>query len=249
MHSPEPLLVEHFDDGVSLFTINRPERRNAICSQTAIAIQRAFEAFDASSQRVAVITGAGNAAFSAGADVEDVPELWRCIPTVGVTTEKPIICAVAGWCVGGGLVLAMMSDLMVATEDAKFYYPEAKLGLAQGMIAGLAGRIPHKVAMEVMLLARTLGAQRAYDVGLVNEVVTNGTQVEAALNMARELAVMAPLVLKLLKRFVTEGVLTRGPTERFGQTRRDMEMIAQSADLKEGFQAQKEKRKAVFIGR
>lgn len=249
MTTNAPLLVEHFDDGVTLFTINRESRRNAICSQTAIALQREFAAFDRSEQRVAVITGAGNTAFSAGADVNDLPELWRCIPTVGITTEKPIICAVSGWCVGGGFVLSMMSDLIVTSEDAKFYYPEARLGIAQGMIAGLAGRIPHKIAMEVMLLARVVGAQRAYEAGIVNQVVPAGQQVEAALEMARDLAGMAPMVHQLLKRFVTEGVLKRGPTETFGIAKRDMEEIAQSADIKEGFLAHQEKRAPKFIGR
>lgn len=243
------LLVENFSDGISLFTINREAKRNAICSKTAAALQVAFEEFDRSEQRVAVITGAGSAAFTAGADVADVPELWRCIPTVGIRTEKPIISAVSGWCVGGGVVLAMMSDLVVATEDAKFSYPEAKLGIAQGMIAGLAARIPHKMAMEIMLLARTVDANRAYQMGLVNEVVPSGQHVTAAISMARELTNMAPLVLKMLKRFVTEGVLTQGPTERFGHVRRDMEIIAQSADIKEGFQAHREKRKPKFTGR
>src|SRR5690606_40315849 len=74
------VIVEDFSDGVTLITINRPERRNAICAQTAIDLQEAFHAFDASpTQRVAVITGAGNDAFSAGADVDSIPELWRCL--------------------------------------------------------------------------------------------------------------------------------------------------------------------------
>jgi len=249
MSQPENLLIEHFDEGVTLITINREKRRNAISAQTAIELQQAFAEFDRSPQRVAVLTGAGTAAFTAGADVDDVPELWRCVPSVGVTTEKPVICAVSGWCVGGGLVIAMMADLCVATEDAKFYYPEARLGLAQGMIAGLAARIAHKVAMEMMLLARPIDARRAYQAGLVNEVVPNGGHVEAALAMARELATLAPLVLATLKRFVNEGVLAHGPTEALGRTRRQLEVIAQSADIQEGFSARREKRAPKFAGR
>lgn len=249
MSQPENLLIEHFDDGVTLITINREKRRNAISAQTAIELQQAFAEFDRSPQRVAVLTGAGTAAFTAGADVDDVPELWRCVPSVGVTTEKPVICAVSGWCVGGGLVIAMMADLCVATEDAKFYYPEARLGLAQGMIAGLAARIAHKVAMEMMLLARPIDARRAYQAGLVNEVVPNGGHVDAALAMARELAMLAPLVLATLKRFVNEGVLAHGPTEALGRTRRQLEVIARSADIQEGFSARREKRPPKFVGR
>jgi enoyl-CoA hydratase/carnithine racemase len=117
------------------------------------------------------------------------------------------------------------------------------------MIAGLAARIPHKVAMEMMLLARPVGAERAYQTGLVNQLVPNGQHVEAALAMARELAGLAPLVLATLKRFVNEGVLAHGPTEHFGNARRAMEVVAQSEDKKEGLLAQREKRAPKFIGR
>ncbi len=96
---------------VSIISINRPDRRNAINKQVAIDLQSAFAAFDASGQRVAVLTGAGDEAFSAGADFTDLPELWRCIPTVGITTDKPIIAAVSGWCIGGALV-AVLAQLV-----------------------------------------------------------------------------------------------------------------------------------------
>lgn len=243
------ILVQDFADGVTLFTINRPHKRNAICSKTAIELQQAYARFDRSEQRVAVITGAGNDAFSAGADVADVPELWRCVPTVGGLDEKPVIAALGGWAVGGGMIIAMMADLVVMADNAKLSYPEAKLGLTQGMIAGLAGRIPHKVAMEVMLLARTVDARRAREVGMANEVVPVGQQVEAALAMARELAAMAPMVHRTLKRFVTQQVLPHGPTERFARTKREMEAVGNSEDCAEGFRAYREKRPPVFAGR
>ena len=245
----ERIIVRDFDDGTTLFTINRPERRNAVCSKTALELQQAFEVFDRSSQRVAVITGAGEQAFSAGADVNDVPEFWRCIPTVGITTEKPVISAVAGWCVGGAMLIPMMSDLVVAADNAKFSYPEAKLGLTQGMIAAMAARVPHKVAMEVILLCRVLEAQRAKEVGFINEVVPVGQHVDAALGLARELAGMAPLVLKTLKRFVTNGVLPISPSEQMAKARRDLEVVSNSQDFQEGFASYKEKRTPVFQGK
>ena len=138
------VLVENNPDGTTLISINRPERRNAICAETALLLQKAFVEFERSpTQRAAVLTGAGNEAFSGGADTGNFPELWRCIPTVGFETNKPIVAAVGGWCVGGALVLAMMCDLAVAAENARFSYPEARLGFTGGIIAGLAARIPH----------------------------------------------------------------------------------------------------------
>jgi len=246
----EKITVTHFDDGVTLIAINRPERRNAICAQTAIELQQAFADFDRSeTQRVAVLTGSGDEAFSGGADVTNLPELWRCVPTVGIVTDKPIIGAVGGWCVGGALVIAMMCDLMVAADNAKFSYPEAKLGFTGGMIAGLAGRIPHKVAMEIMMLGRPVDAERARSIGLVNEVVPKGQQVEAALAMARELAAMAPLVLQTIKRFVTESVLPQGPSEQMGRAQRALGIVRDSADTNEGMTAFREKRTPHYTGR
>lgn len=242
--------VEEVGASVRLIVINRPHRRNAVCSQTALDLQRIFTEFEAdATARVAVITGEGQDAFSAGADVDDVPEFWRCVPTVGFQSEKPIVAAVAGWAVGGGLLLPMMCDLAVAADNAKFVYPEARIGLTQGMVAGLAGRIPHKIAMELMLLGRPMDARRAYEAGLVNRVVPVGEHIDTALQLASELAAMAPLVLAALKRFVTESVLPVGPTEQLGRMRRQMEVISSSDDIKEGFAAFKDKRAPVFKGR
>ena len=246
----QKVLVENNADGTTLITINREARRNAICAETAPLLQQAFQDFERSpTQKAAVITGAGNEAFSGGADTGNFPELWRCIPTVGFETNKPIISAVGGWCVGGALVLSMMCDLTVAAENAKFSYPEARLGFTGGLIAGLAARIPHKVAMELMLLCRTLDAQRAYNVGLVNEVVPTGQQVAAALKMVREMVEFSPLVLKTLKRFVTDGVLAHGPSEQSGRAQRALYEVKESEDAEEARSAVKEKRKAAFKGR
>src|SRR3954454_1264339 len=163
---------------ISIIGINRPEKLNAINKAVAIGLQQAFTEFDRSDQRVAILTGAGGRAFSAGAGVTGLPEMWRCVPTLGITTEKPIIAAVRGWCIGGGLVMAMMCDLLVAAEGAKFSYPEGKVGITGGMIAGLAARIPHKIAMEMMLVGEPIGAERAYQAGLANKIVANGDEVE-----------------------------------------------------------------------
>ena len=245
----DKILVTNNDDGTTVIAINRPDRRNAICAQTAIELQQAFATFDKSSQKVAVLTGSGDEAFSGGADVTDLPELWRCVPTVGIATEKPVIAAVGGWCVGGALVVAMMCDLLVAAENAKFSYPEARLGFTGGMIAGLAARIPHKIAMELILLCRVFDVKRAYEAGLVNEVVPVGQQVNAALAMAREMTGMSPMVLTTLKRFFVEGVLAQGPSERMARAGRDLGLVRDSEDASEALAAFKEKRKPRFTGK
>jgi enoyl-CoA hydratase/carnithine racemase len=234
---------------VSIVSINRPEKRNAINKPVAIDLQQAFAEFDRSEQRVAILTGAGGRAFSAGADITDLPELWRCVPTVGITTDKPIIAAVRGWCIGGGLVMAMMCDLLVATEDAKFSYPEGKVGITGGMIAGLAARIPHKIAMEMMLVGEPIGASRAYQAGLVNKVVANGEEIEEALGFAQRIVELAPMALATMKRFVNEHVLPKGPAELAARFGAELAAVRNSADAVEGARAFGERRKPRYQGR
>jgi len=233
---------------VSLIRINRPDKLNAISSAVAMELQAAFRAFDASVQRVAIISAAGDRAFTAGADVNDLPELWRCIPGVGFTTDKPVIAATSGWCVGGGVVLVMMCDLLVAAESTVFYYPEAKLGTTGGMISSLVSRMPHHLAMEMMLLGSKISAQRAYQVGFVNRVVPDGQHEAEALRMAEELLDQAPLVLGTLKRLANE-ILPVGPIERMVAASQAIARVRASEDMQEGIRAYKEKRKPAFHGR
>jgi len=234
---------------VSIIAINRPEKLNAINKSVAVELQQAFAAFDRSAQRVAILTGTGGRAFSSGADVTDLPELWRCVPTVGIATEKPVIAAVAGWCIGGGLVIAMMCDLLVAAENAKFSYPEGKVGITGGMIAGLAARIPHKVAMEMMLLGEPISAERAFAVGLANRVVAAGSEVEEAVAMAEKIVDLAPLALATMKRFVNDGVLPKGSAELAARFGSELAAVRSSEDAAEGVRAFREKRRPRYQGR
>jgi len=234
---------------VSVISINRPEKLNAINKAVAIELQEAFAVFDRSPQRVAILAGRGGRAFSSGADVTDLPELWRCVPTVGIRTEKPVIAAVAGWCIGGGLVMAMMCDLLVAADNARFSYPEGKVGITGGMIAGLAARIPHKVAMELMLLGEPIDARRAYEVGLANRVVPAGDEIDAAAAMAEKIVDLAPLALAAMKRFVNDGVLPKGPAELAAFYGAQLGAVRDSDDAKEGVAAFRDKRRPRYRGR
>ena len=233
---------------VSIIRINRPERLNAISNAVAVELQQAFLAFDASDQRVAILSAVGERAFTSGADVNDLPELWRAIPGVGFRTDKPVIAATSGWVVGGGIVMVMMCDLMVSTEDTIFYYPEARIGVTGGMISSLVSRMPHKLAMEMMLLCSKIPASRAYEVGFVNRVVPNGMHEAEALAMAEQILDSAPLVIGALKRFSNE-VMPTGPVERMVAVSQTLARVRDSEDLQEGIRAHKEKRKPNFQGR
>ncbi|MDR0737055.1 MAG: enoyl-CoA hydratase/isomerase family protein [Zoogloeaceae bacterium] len=245
---PEVLHVSR--DGIAEIAIHRPEKHNTLTRAVIDQLHDAWQRFEAGDDKVAIITSAGDKAFSAGADLRDIPhDLFRAIPGVGVPVHKPVIAAVAGVVIGGGLIFVQMADLAVAAENTRFIYPEAKVGYAGGLVASLAARIPHKVAMELLLTGDPIDARRAYEVGLINRVVPVGQQLEAARELARKIADNAPRVLALLKDFVGE-VIPRGPTEAAGIARaRILDGINASEDFAEGIEAFQAKRAPRFTGR
>ena len=235
--------------GIAEITINRPDKYNILTHEVVAGLHDAWVRFNESSDRVAILTGAGDKAFTAGANLKDIPhDLWRAVPGIGVKVEKPVIVAVAGAVVGGGLVFVQMADLAVAAENTVFSYPEAKVGYSGGLISSLAARIPHKIVMELLLLGGSIDAKRAYEVGLVNRVVPTCRQVEAARELAIEIAANAPLVLSMLKNLVGQ-VLPKGPTEAAAIARSSVEAINTSVDFREGIAGFLEKRPPTFMGK
>jgi len=243
------LVTYESHDGIAEITLNHAEKYNVITHEIVEELHQAWVRFANSPEdRVAILAAAGEKAFTAGANLRDIPhDLWRAIPGVGVQVNKPIIAVTAGLVIGGGLVLVQMADLAVAADNTLFSYPEAKVGFSGGLISSLAARIPHKVAMELLLVGGNLSAQRAYEVGLVNRVVPLGQQLDTARELASQLAANAPLVLALLKDFVGQ-VLPKGPSEIAAIARARVLEINASQDFHEGISAFTEKRTPTFNG-
>jgi enoyl-CoA hydratase/carnithine racemase len=224
-------------DGIAEITINRPDKYNVIDHSVVEGLNHAWRRFGESDDRVAILAASGDKAFSAGANLKDIPhDFWRAVPGVGVPVDKPVIAATSGVVVGGALVLVQFADLAIAADNTVFSYPEAKVGYSGGLIASLAARIPHKIAMELLLVGGSIDAHRAHAVGLVNRVVPTGDQLSVARQFASQIAANAPLVLKLLKTFVG-ATLPKGPTDNTAD------------DYREGIAAFLDKRSPVFSGR
>jgi enoyl-CoA hydratase/carnithine racemase len=245
-------------DGVLVITINRPQARNAVNAAVAEGITAALERLDADDRlAVGVLTGAGGT-FSAGMDLKAF--LAGESPSVtgrgfgGLTraeVSKPLIAAVEGWALGGGFELALACDLVVAAQDARFGLPEVSRGLvaSEGGVIRLPQRLPHHVAMELLLTGDPLPAARAAEFGLVNQVVPSGqSTLDAALGLAARVRRNAPLALAAVKRIVRTS---QGSDDHSAFTAQD-EIVAPlltSEDVREGARAFAEKRPPVWQGR
>jgi len=180
----------------TLLTIDRPERHNAVDGATADALKQAFEAFAQDDDaRVLVLTGAGEKAFCAGADLKAIETLDADRPggPLGFTrlaSPKPTIAAISGWCLAGGLELALWCDLRIATETAVLGCAERRWGVP--LIDGGTQRLPRIIgvgrALDLVLTGRDVAAAEALQIGLVNELVPPGTHVERALQVAETIA-------------------------------------------------------------
>jgi enoyl-CoA hydratase/carnithine racemase len=246
----ESSAVTYTRDGmVAVITMNKPDRMNRLDAELVDGLHDRWVQFMADdAARVAVLAGNGKA-FSAGADLKAVPHhLYHGIPGIGYPVDKPVVAAVQGWCIGGGMVLTTMCDLMIVADDAKFSYPEVKIAFSGGLISNLVTRIPHKIAMELLLVGDTIDAKRAYEVGYANKIVANDQLMPTAMDYARRIADTAPMPSRMLKRFTSE-TLPKGPTEIAGIARAQVDAINRSADWIEGRAAFSEKRSPKFKGK
>ena len=251
-----PELLTEVRDGVLIVTINRPEAKNAMNKAAAEGIAAAMDRLDADDDlRVGILTGAGGT-FCSGMDLKGF--LRGESPSVegrgfgGVVQappKKPLIAAVEGYALAGGLELMIACDLVVANAGAKFGIPEAKRGLvaAAGGVMMLPDQIPERIAMELALTGEFIDAQRAYELGLINKVV-EGSALDGALELAKKIVANGPLAVRVSKAIVKQS---RGwpMDERY---KRQGELIAPvfvSQDAREGSLAFAEKRAPNWKGR
>jgi enoyl-CoA hydratase len=196
----------------AVLTIDRPQSRNAVDAATARALREGYEAFEADeAARVLVLTGAGGAAFCAGFDLKssglDVDDPAGPMGFTRLTPSKPAIAAIDGWCVAGGLELALWCDLRLASAGSTFGCLERRWGVP--LLDGGTQRLPRVVglgrALDLILSGRPVDAEEALAIGLVNEVVAAGEHLERALELAERLAAFPQATMLADRRAAIEG--------------------------------------------
>jgi enoyl-CoA hydratase len=251
------ILVEDREH-VGLVRLNRPEARNALNHLLLKELMEALETFDANPQIGAMVITGDERAFAAGADIREMADASVVeMLTKGMIdtfdrirrVKKPIIAAVSGFSLGGGCELALSCDMIVASETARFGQPEITIGVIPG--AGGTQRLTRAVgkaiAMEMVLNNRTLKAEEALHLGLVNRVVAVDRCLEEALQLAAEIAARAPLAVRLGKEAVN-AAFELSLSEGLNAERRSFYALFASQDQKEGMKAFLEKRKPEWKG-
>jgi E-phenylitaconyl-CoA hydratase len=253
---------ELHDDGIAVITINRPEKRNALDAEHYQALSEAWTRVrDDDAVRVAVITGAGEKVFSAGADLKSwigrqapMAELWLTqkgmLLNRGLEVWKPVVAAVNGHCMGGGMTLLLATDLRVAASHTTFALSEVKRGIipANGGTQRVLQQMPHAIAMEMLLTGDAIDADAAARFGLINRVVPAERLMEAALELARRVAANAPLAVQAAKELaLRSGEMPLAAGLRFEQF--VQQSLQRSDDAAEGREAFAAKRPPRFTGK
>ncbi len=250
-----PLVEWDCEGSIGIATMNDPKRRNALSSDLRNGMRRCFDDFETREDlRVMIITGTG-AAFCAGGDLADMPSnvkqakvflkdvlMWLSTPE---RLAKPVIAAVNGLALGGGLELAIACDMIVASEEAQFGVPEALVGLAPGFaIVRLHDRIGPALAKEMAFTGRRLSAHEALSYGLVNSVVAADNLLDAARTLATSVLAAAPLSVELVKSAMNREL---GGAD-IAYAIDAMAHLFAAKDLVEGLDAFRTKRKPHFTG-
>ncbi len=242
---------------VLLITINRPDQRNAVNAAVAAGIAAALDELDGDAElSVGVLTGAGKG-FCAGMDLKAFVTGERPFAEgrgfAGIVerpAEKPLIAAVEGFAVAGGLEVALACDLIVASRGARLGVPEVKRSLvaAGGALMRLPRTLPRNLAMELALTGDPIDAERGYALGLVNRLAEPGSALTDALELAEVIAANGPLALRATKRILTESADWQD-SDFFARQREIADPVMRSEDAREGATAFAEKRPPVWKGR
>jgi enoyl-CoA hydratase/carnithine racemase len=258
------MAIRYDQDGkVVTITIDRPQAMNAMDRETSRELAEAFQDFDRDEQRlVAILTGAGDRAFSAGADLKkmygraedgsirevwDRDRQWRLGQRLQVW--KPVIAAINGYCLAGGLELAMGCDIRIASDTASFGCPEVRWGILHGYGAlRLPKTIPLSAAMELLLTGERISAQDAYRLGIVSRVVAPAELMPTARQLAEKICANGPLTVRVTKELAWRGLETS--TEEALRLYAALgALVRASEDAREGPRAFAEKRQPQFKGR
>lgn len=259
MTAPDSLLIERPSNDIAVFRLNRPEVRNALNIEvrSRLADEVARHAADPAI-RCLIVTGSDKV-FASGADIGEMAEngpveamarnvqkYWRAIGDC----PKPLIAAIEGYALGGGLELALCTDIIVAGEGAKLGLPEVKIGILPGGggTQKLARLIGAKRAMLLLTTGRMFSAAEALAMGVISEVAPTGQALPRAIEIAREIAAMAPIAVQQIKEIVNAGL--NAPLETaLALERKALQLLFATHDQKEGMRAFLEKRKPKFEGK
>ena len=259
MTAPDPLLVERPSDAIVVFRLNRPQVRNALNLEvrTRLADEVTRHAADPAI-RCLIVTGS-DTVFAAGADISEMAEAgpvevmarnvqkyWRTI----MDCPKPVIAAIEGFALGGGLELALCADIIVAGEGARLGLPEVKLGILAGGggTQKLARLVGSKRAMLLLMTGRMFGAAEAHAMGVASEVAPTGQALARAIEIATEIAALPPIAVMQIKEIVNAGLNAPLDTALMLE-RKAFQLQFATRDQKEGMRAFMEKRKPTFEGK